>query len=111
MNGVVSLTPARFNTGEDMEKTIVTSNGPYLITWNFRRVKSGHLTDYSIKKYPANVMAENFRYGSDRNVIVALPDDVTMVNKKQFMSPKKLFTPSTPRRSSLAKNNIVNSPY
>ncbi len=80
-----------------MEKTIVTSTGPYVITWNFRRVKAGHTFDYTIKKYPSRVVADNFRYGSDKNVIVALPDDVTMVNKKQFMSPQKAFAPMTPK--------------
>ncbi|KAJ1339583.1 pre-rRNA-processing protein PNO1 [Batrachochytrium salamandrivorans] len=33
------LAPARFNTGDSLEKTIITSTGPYVITWNFRQVK------------------------------------------------------------------------
>lgn len=46
----VSFTRARFNTGESDEKYIVTSTGPYVVTWNFRRVKAGKLYDYVIKK-------------------------------------------------------------
>ena len=82
-----------------------------MITWNFRRVKAGHTFDYSIKKYPTKVVAENFRYGTDKNVIVALPDDVTMVSKQQFQSPNKLFAPGTPARGRNLRDSVVNSPY
>ncbi|KAF9915200.1 hypothetical protein BX616_006693, partial [Lobosporangium transversale] len=78
MKEAVSFTPARFNTGKnEEEKTIVTSTGPYVITWNFRRVKNGHYNEYQIKHYSDNVVADNFKYGQDRSIIVALPDDVT----------------------------------
>lgn len=50
MEDPVSFTPARFNTGlNEAEKTIVTSTGKYIITWNFRRLKQGRLDDYQIK--------------------------------------------------------------
>ncbi|KAL6062309.1 Vacuolar import and degradation protein 27 [Balamuthia mandrillaris] len=39
MQGHVRFTPARFNIGQDTERSIVTSTGPYIITWNFRKVK------------------------------------------------------------------------
>ncbi|CAJ0766924.1 20172_t:CDS:10 [Entrophospora sp. SA101] len=66
MEHEVDFTPARFNTGEsDLEKAIVTSTGPFVITWNFRRVKQGKLDDYQIKRYTDNVVADNFRYGQD----------------------------------------------
>lgn len=75
MKQPVSFTPARFNTGvNEEEKTIVTSTGPYVITWNFRRVKNGHY-DYQIKQYADNVVADNFKFGQDRSIIVALPHD------------------------------------
>jgi hypothetical protein len=94
MNTPVAFTPARFNTGDAAEKTIVTSTGPYVVTWNFRRLKLGDLYNYSIKKYPDRVVADDFKYGTDRNVIVALPNDVTMVSKKNLSTPGKLFSPS-----------------
>ena len=63
MNCPVSFTPARFNTGEGgEEKTIITSSGPFVVTWNFRRVKSGKLYDYNIKKYADNVVADNVSF-------------------------------------------------
>jgi hypothetical protein len=100
MEEPVSFTPARFNTGNNMEKTIVCSTGPYVVTWNFRRVKSGRLTDYTIKKYPSKVVADNFIYGTDKKLVVALPDDVTMVSRSQLIAPEIAIT-GTPRTPAL----------
>ena len=75
---------------------------------------------YTIKRYAEEVKADNFRYGSDRNVIVALPNEVNMVAKKQFKKPTResimMPPPSTPRRShgrigKLTRDDIVDSPY
>ncbi len=41
MGGPVNFTPAKFNIGDSDEQTIVTSTGPFVVTWNFRQVKSG----------------------------------------------------------------------
>ena len=83
-----------------------------MITWNFRRVKAGRLYDYTIKKYPTPVVASNFGYGSDASVIVALPDDVTIANKKQFQAPLKAFgSPKTPVRNLRGRDSVVNSPF
>ncbi|KAF9189001.1 hypothetical protein BGZ51_000177 [Haplosporangium sp. Z 767] len=91
MHEPVSFTPARFNTGvNELEKTIVTSTGPYVITWNFRRLKQGH-TEYQLKKYSDNIVAENFKFGQDRSIIVALPHDVKAVPKRSLVSPAELF--------------------
>ena len=87
MKQAVSFTPAKFNTGvNEEEKTIVTSTGPYVITWNFRRVKNGHY-DYQIKQYADDVVADNFKFGQDRSIIVALPHDVTALAKRNMASP------------------------
>lgn len=72
----LSFTPARFNTGPDAKETsIVTSSGSFVVTWNFQKVKQGKLDVYQIKKYAEVVKADNFKFGSDKNVIVALPHD------------------------------------
>ena len=102
INEPITFTAAKFNTGEDTERRIVTSTGSYVITWNLRRVKAGHRYDYTIKKYPDRIVADNFRYGSDKKVIVTLPDDVTMVNKNDLTTPQKLMR---------FKNSVVDSPY
>lgn len=102
MGQQVNFTVAKFSTGQDEEKAIVTSTGPYVITWNFRRVKSGRLYDYSIKKYAQDVVADNFKFGQDRSIIVALPTDVQMVRKSNLQTPTKMIK---------SRSDIVNSPY
>jgi hypothetical protein len=51
---------------------------------NFKSVKRGKFDDYSIRKYQSNVVADDFKFGTDKNVVVALEQDVFMVNKKQL---------------------------
>ncbi len=87
MGSQPSFTPARFSTGQSEEKSIITSTGPFVITWNLRRVKQGHLYDYQIKRYEDTVIADNFRYNQDRSIVVTLPEHVTMISKKSLSSP------------------------
>lgn len=116
----ISFTPARFNTGVDSEETsIVTATGPFIITWNLKKVVAGRKDPYTIKRYSEDVMADNFRFGSDKNVIVALPNEVNMVAKRALQRPTResIAGPVTPSRrgtrwgSRLGKDDIVNSPY
>lgn len=65
----VNFTPAKFNVGEGLEKTIVTSTGPYIITWNFRAIKAGRFTEYKIKRYDEDIVADNFTWGNDRDIV------------------------------------------
>lgn len=81
----------------------MTSTGPFVITCqslivfsrrvtltsprsigNFKSVKRGKFDDYSIRKYQSNVVADDFKFGTDKNVVVALEQDVFMVNKKHL---------------------------
>lgn len=119
----ISFTPAKFNTGLDASETsIITATGPFIITWNMKKVLAGRKDPYTIKRYPEVVMADNFKYGSDKDVIVALPNEVNMVPKQTFKKPTResIAGPgllSTPRRSAgggaskSRKSLIVNSPY
>ncbi|KAF9892932.1 hypothetical protein FE257_000524 [Aspergillus nanangensis] len=117
----LAFTPARFNTGVDAkESSIITATGPYIITWNLKHVIQGRKDPYTIKRYAEEVKADNFRFGSDKNVIVALPNEVNMVAKKSLMKPTResiAGPPVTPSRrntrwgSRLGRDDIVNSPY
>lgn len=69
MSSGVNFTPAKFNVGEGLEKTIVTSTGPYIVTWNFRAVKAGRFTEYKIKRYDEDIVADNFTWGNDRDIV------------------------------------------
>ncbi|KAJ2346645.1 Vacuolar import and degradation protein 27, partial [Coemansia sp. RSA 2671] len=80
MSAPISFTPAKFNQSPDgnhSEKTIVTSTGPFVITWNLRRaLGTGRGDAYHIKQYADVVVADNFRFGQDRSIVVTLPNDV-----------------------------------
>ena len=114
----LSFTPAHFNTGVDnTETSIITATGPFIITWNMKKVLDKKRDQYTIKRYSEEVKADNFKYGSDKNVIVALPNEVNMVAKQSFKKPTResIAAATTPRRSSarrrLGRDEVVNSPY
>jgi len=94
--GNVAFTPARFNTGTDKETSIVTSTGPYVITWNFSKVKQNVLDEYQVKQFSEVIVGDEFRYGTDKAIVVATPNDVSMAKKvvKTFTS----HTPVTPMK-------------
>ncbi|KAJ6539403.1 VID27 cytoplasmic protein [Mycena capillaripes] len=107
----ISFSPARFNQSEtDSENAIVTSTGQFVIAWDFNKVKKGHLDKYEIKKYEDLVVQDNFRFGDDKEIIVALANNVVAINKKQLRRPdRKSF--GAPRRSSRSHSAIVNAPF
>ncbi|KAL9114126.1 MAG: hypothetical protein Q9227_001898 [Pyrenula ochraceoflavens] len=119
----ISFTPAHFNAGvDDSETSIITATGPYIITWNMKKVLENRKDQYAIRRYEEEVKADNFKYGSDKNVIVALPNEVNMIEKRSLKKPTResIAGPaarlSTPRRSGgrasgFGRNEIVNSPY
>lgn len=114
----LSFTPARFNTGvDDKETSIITATGPFIVTWNMKKVLAGRKDPYTIKRYEEEVKADDFKYGTDKNVIVALPNEVNMVAKQTFKRPTRESIAATPRASGrfgsskLRKSEVVNSPY
>lgn len=107
----ISFTTAKFNTGVDAEETtVITSTGPFIITWDLKKVLRGIKDPYSIRRYAEEIKADNFRYGSDRNVIVALPQQVDMVAKGSFKKPTRESI-CTPVKQLRSRSSIVNSPY
>lgn len=86
----VSFTPAKFNTGAGAEETsIITASGPYIIEWNLKKVLGGRKAPYLIKRYTDDVKADDFKFGTDKNVIVALPHEVNMVNHARLKRPTR----------------------
>lgn len=86
----LAFTPARFNTGlDDKETSIITATGPFIVTWNMKKLLRGNKDPYTIKRYEEEVKADDFKYGSDKNVIVALPNEVNMVPKMSFKKPTR----------------------
>ncbi|PPQ98532.1 hypothetical protein CVT24_004023 [Panaeolus cyanescens] len=108
--GEISFTPARFNQGEGQEENaIVTSSGQYVIAWDFAKVKKGKLDQYEIKKYEDHVVQDSFKFGDDKEIIVALNNNVLAVNKKNLKKPTRQSL--GPSLTSASHSNIVNSPY
>lgn len=124
----VGFTPAKFNTGTGAEETsIITATGPYIIEWSLKKVLGGKKAPYMIKRYTDDVKADDFKYGSDKNVIVALPHEVNMVDRARLKRPTRESIAGdfgvAGRRSSarignrdsgrykLGKDDVVNSPY
>ncbi|KAK3293034.1 VID27 cytoplasmic protein-domain-containing protein [Chaetomium fimeti] len=86
----VSFTPAKFNTGEGAEETsIITASGPYIVEWSLKKVLTGRKAPYLIKRYTDDVKADDFKFGTDKNVIVALPHEVNMVNHARLKRPTR----------------------
>ena len=50
-------------------------------------MQQGRLYEYGIKRYEEAVVADGFRYGQERSIVVALPEYVTMVSKKSLAAP------------------------
>jgi hypothetical protein len=90
--GQVKFTRARFGTGNG-EKSIITSTGPYLIIWDFKKVKRGITSAYTMRKYNADIIAEDFVYNNDKEAIITLPDDVTTTGRANMSAPDHLLTP------------------
>ena len=126
----VTFTPARFNTVQSGEETsIITATGPYIVDWNLKKVLRGAKAPYIIKRYTEDVKADDFKFGTDQNVIVALPNEVSMVGKQALKRPTResiagnFLVGGTPRRSSgrigtressrykLGRDDVVDSPY
>lgn len=116
----LSFTTARFNTGLDaQETTIITATGPFVVTWSMKKILAGRKDPYSIKRYSEEIKADNFKFGSDKNIVVALPNEVGMVSKRHLQRPTRESIMATPTRRStmgkhsgfLRRDDVVNSPY
>lgn len=79
--GEINFTPAHFNTGTGMERSIVASSGPFIITWNLRAIKLGRLDSYKIKRFRDNIVANDFKYGDDGRIVVTLPNNVGVARR------------------------------
>jgi len=85
-----------------------------------KKIPNGQKNPYSIKRYVEEVKADNFRFNSDKGIIVALPNEVDMVTKKALKAPTRESIAgqrlsagrrSSARRNYLGRDDIVNSPY
>lgn len=99
----IHFTQAHFNSGIGIEEqSIVTSTGPYVVTWSLAKILKNDPNPYLIKRYDSNVTADNFVFGTDKRLIVALEDDVGTLSKSALRKPNRdtLLNTRTSRRTS-----------
>eukprot|EP00461_Guttulinopsis_vulgaris_P004495 UN04497 len=78
----VHFTKARFNTGtmsNTQERWIATSTGPFIVTFDFEKIKSGGpRNSYKIKQSDDVIVRDVFRHNHQNEVVVAQSQDVYM---------------------------------
>ena len=80
----IDFTPARFNNFSNSagsHTSIVATTGPFLITWNFKKVQKGQLRSYDIQKIaqgPAGqkLVDGQFQFNNDERILVTQPKGV-----------------------------------
>lgn len=91
----VSFTAARFNNfniANGEHTSIVTSSGPYLITWNFKRVQKGFLKSYQIKKVDqqqSKVVDSQFKFNDDEKILVTQPKSIGVQTRSMAKAGKQ----------------------
>lgn len=79
------FTKATFNTGVDSKETdIITSVGPFAITWKLKNVLKGENSTYLIKEFDANIVTDIYKFGSNKEAIVVSENDADVFEKKKF---------------------------
>ncbi|KAK0544342.1 Vacuolar import and degradation protein 27, partial [Tilletia horrida] len=72
MEQEISFSPARFNTNSDSNETsIVTSSGPFIISWVFADVKRGIYGNYKICRLADRIVQDRFAHDLDNSIIMA----------------------------------------
>ena len=90
----INFTPARFNNfniSNGEHTSIVTSTGPYLITWNFKRVQKGFLKSYQIKKtdqHKDKVVDSQFKFNDDEQILVTQPKAIGVQTRSRAKANK-----------------------
>lgn len=86
------FTRAVFNTLlTSKETTIVTSTGPYVISWSLNdlvRNRNPQLV-YKMHRYQQDVVADSFLFNSHNEVITALQDDIALAHQAAFKRANK----------------------
>lgn len=84
----LNFTKAVFNSlSSSKETSIVTSTGPYVILWSLTNIVKNWKREptYKILRYGQEVVADNFLFDSQNEMVTVLKDDVSMANKARFL--------------------------
>ncbi|PRP75435.1 WD40-like domain-containing protein [Planoprotostelium fungivorum] len=85
IGGQINFTPAKLNGGAGQEKAIVTSTGPYVVTWNSSKIKKGICDAYDVKEYSEDIIGGQFKYRSDKSIAVTTDKNVSMASRNRLI--------------------------
>ncbi|KAM9906933.1 hypothetical protein OXX79_001255 [Metschnikowia pulcherrima] len=88
----IKFTRAVFNTSLTEEETsIVTSAGPYVISWSLKDVIKGTTKQprYKLLRYDEDVVVDNFSYHSQNDIFSALQNGVVSTERKDLKVANK----------------------
>lgn len=85
----VKFSIATFNETShgDLPTHIISSIGPFAITWKFDKVLQNQKNCYKIKQYSDTVIMSEFSNNNNKKMILTLPDDITMTSTNSFRNP------------------------
>lgn len=89
-----SFSVAAFNetTQGESPTYIVSSIGPFAVTWNFNKVISNVRDCYKIRMYQENVVMGEFVNHNNNHMVLALPDNVALASTSSFRKPNDEFS-------------------
>lgn len=73
-------------------------------------MKAGRFFEYKIKRYDEDIVADNFAWGGDREIVVTMPNDMRLETKSSLMAPSRqslTAATATPRRSGIRRSDAV----
>lgn len=74
----INFTPAHFDQGKNIkEHWIISSTGPFIIKWNFNKLKkAGIINSYSIRRAKSKVVHNEFRFNHNDDLLVTETNSV-----------------------------------
>ncbi|OAG32964.1 hypothetical protein NEIG_01537 [Nematocida sp. ERTm5] len=86
-NGEVNFTNASISTDKD-EKYVIVSTGEWILVWDMEKVLKGHVFNYQIKRNDYKVVSNSFIPGDSNKIVVAMDDEMAMINRLSLKKPK-----------------------
>lgn len=89
----VKFSVAKFNETShgDLPTHIISSIGPFAVTWKFDKLLQNQKNCYKIKQYSDNVIMSDFSNSNNKKMVLTLPDDITMTSTTAFRNPNDEF--------------------
>ena len=86
----IKFTRAYFNTGVNkQEDSILTSTGPFAVTWSLKKILKNDPNPYIVHRFESDIVEDNFKFGTNQRVVVALKNDVSLSKIRSFKKPSK----------------------